>query len=162
MYVEEDKNGASTTFDSIADYIESQNVNDLEKLFKDYSVQENIDILHRVVNEAKERNAKGEFGKDVWKEGLEPRAAVSARTILIVESEAKRLREALAEIQEENKSLQTQIEENVAAVINAKKIQYLLLDKLDRVYEDWRQLPTEKIEAWTVQTLESLKPGPTP
>ncbi|KAG6907133.1 hypothetical protein DXG01_010352 [Tephrocybe rancida] len=133
LYVEEDKNGASATFDSIADYIESQNVNDLEKLFKDYSVQENIDILHRVVNEAKERKIKGEVGKDVWREDLEPRAAVSARTVPIMESEAKRLRAALAEIQEENIGLQARIEENVAVAANAKKVADQLLDKLDRV-----------------------------
>ncbi|KAG6900330.1 hypothetical protein C0993_012527 [Termitomyces sp. T159_Od127] len=75
------------------------NINDLEKLFKDYAVQENIDILHRVVNEAKERNVKGELSKDIWIENLEPRVAVSARTIPIMESEVKRLREALAEVQ---------------------------------------------------------------
>ncbi|KAG6873505.1 hypothetical protein C0995_014773 [Termitomyces sp. Mi166 len=178
MYVEEDKNGASATFDNIADYIESQNVNDLEQLFKDYAVQENIDILHRVVNEAKERKAQGEVNKDVWRENLNPREAVSARTIPIIESEVKRLREALAEvwlaldvylsflrshqIQEENRSLQTQIEENVTAVVNTKKTAKQLLDKLDRVYDDWQNLPTEQIEAWTVQTMESLKPGPPP
>ncbi|KAG6850567.1 hypothetical protein H0H93_011766 [Arthromyces matolae] len=162
LYVEEEKNGASATFDSIADYIESQNINDLEKLFKDYGVQENIDILHKVVNEAKERKANGELGKDVWREDLEPRAAVSARTIPILESEVQRLREALAEIQKENKSLQAQIEDNVAAAADAKKNAHQLLDKLDDVYERWQNLPTEQIEAWTVQTMESLQPGPPP
>lgn len=71
---------------------------DLDKLFKDYSIQENIDILHRVVNEAKDRKATGQIGNDVWKEDLEPRVAVCARTVPILESEVKRLQETLAEV----------------------------------------------------------------
>lgn len=61
-------------------------------------VQENIDILHRVVIEAKDRKAKGNIGKDVWQEDLEPRAAVCGRTVPILEQEAKRLRESLAAV----------------------------------------------------------------
>ncbi|KAF8074720.1 hypothetical protein FPV67DRAFT_1559403 [Lyophyllum atratum] len=158
LYVEEDKNGASATFDSISEYIESQNVNDLEKLFKDYTVQENIDILHRVVNESKERKARGEAGKDVWREDLEPRVAVSARTVPMLESEVQRLRKALATMEEENRHLQAQLQENVTATASSKQRADELLDKLDSVYEEWQKLPTEEIEGWTVQTTESLKP----
>lgn len=61
-------------------------------------MQENIDILHKIVNEAKDRKAKGEAGKDVWKEDLEPRAAVCARTVPILEAEVKKLRETLAAV----------------------------------------------------------------
>ncbi|KAF5383781.1 hypothetical protein D9615_003713 [Tricholomella constricta] len=158
LYVEEDKNGASATFESIAEYIESQTVNDLEKLFKDYSVQDNIDILHRVVNEAKERKAKGGIGKDVWKEDLEPRVAVCARTVPIFESEVKRVRETLAAMEAENMHLQALLEENVIATNDGKQRAKELLDILDVVYEEWQKLPTDEIEAWTVQTIESLKP----
>ncbi|KAG6847478.1 hypothetical protein C0991_001824 [Blastosporella zonata] len=75
-----------------------------------------------------------------------------------MELEVKRLRDALAEIQEDNRALQAQIEENVTAAENAKKGADQLLDNLDKVYEEWQGLPTEQIEAWTVQTTESLKP----
>lgn len=61
-------------------------------------VQENIDILHRVVTEAKDRKATGNIGKDVWREDLEPRSAVCARTVPILEQETKRLREVLAAV----------------------------------------------------------------
>ncbi|GLB43395.1 putative nnf1 [Lyophyllum shimeji] len=159
LYVEEDKNGASATFNSISEYIESQNVNDLEKLFKDYSVQENIDILHTVVNEAKERKARGEVGQDVWTENLEPRVAVCARTVPILESEVKRLRKALAAMEQENKQLQAELEENVTATANSEQRANELLDKLESVYQEWQKLPTEEIEGWAVQTTESLKPS---
>lgn len=71
---------------------------DLDKLFKDYNVQENIDVLHKLVTDAKERKTQGELGKDVWKEDLEPRVAVCARTIPILDAEVKRLREQLAKV----------------------------------------------------------------
>ncbi|RDB15761.1 hypothetical protein Hypma_003692 [Hypsizygus marmoreus] len=158
LYVEEDKNGASATFNSISDYIEAQNLRDLDKVFKDYAVQENIDTLHRVINEAKERKARGEVLTDVWKEDLEPRVAVCARTVPILESEVKKLRETLAVMEEENLHLQAQLEENAMATDDANTQALELLNKLDRVYEEWQKLPTDEIEAWTVQTTESLKP----
>ncbi|KAG5654199.1 hypothetical protein H0H81_006232 [Sphagnurus paluster] len=158
LYVEEDKNGASATFESITEYIESQNVNDLEKLFTDYSVQQNVDILHRVVNEAKERKARGDMGKDVWREDLQPRVAVAARTVPILESEVKRLRELLTAIEAENRRLQAELDDDVSASRSAKQRASELLDKLDAIYEEWQKLPTEETEAWIVQTTESLKP----
>lgn len=121
-------------------------------------VQENIDILHRVVIEAKDRKAKGNIGKDVWQEDLEPRAAVCGRTVPILEQEAKRLRESLAAMEEENMHLQAQIEENTKATEDANGQALELLDKFDAVYEEWQKLPTDGIEEWTVQSAESLKP----
>lgn len=56
--------------------------------------------MHRVVIEAKDRKAKGDIGKDVWREDLEPRAAVCARTVPILEQEAMRLREALTAVRD--------------------------------------------------------------
>ncbi len=46
---------------------------DLDKLFNDYNIQESIDTLHKVVNDAKERKSRGEDGKDAWKDNLDPR-----------------------------------------------------------------------------------------
>jgi hypothetical protein len=51
-----------------------------------------------MVTEAKDRKIKGDIGKDVWREDLEPRAAICARTIPILEQQAKKLRESLAAV----------------------------------------------------------------
>lgn len=72
--------------------------NDLDKLFNDYNVQENIDILHKIVTDAKERRARGETRKDAWREDLDPRVAVCAKTGPILEKETQRLKELLAEV----------------------------------------------------------------
>ena len=65
---------------------------------KAYNVKENIDTLHTVVGEAVERKAKGQSGTDVWKEGLEPQAAIRARTVPLLETEVKRLRTVLKDV----------------------------------------------------------------
>jgi len=71
---------------------------DLDKLFKDYNVQENVDILHKVVTDAKERKASGTVGKSVWKDNLDSRVAVAARTVPLLTSEADRLRALTAQV----------------------------------------------------------------
>lgn len=71
---------------------------DLDKLFNDYNIQESIDTLHKVVNDAKERKSRGEDGKDTWKDNLDPKVAVCARTVPVLNSEARRLRKLIAEV----------------------------------------------------------------
>ena len=69
-----------------------------------YNAQENIDILHAVVTEAKERQERIERGEesgpgaDTWRANLEPRNAVRARTIPILREEKGKLEERLAEV----------------------------------------------------------------
>ncbi|KIL69439.1 hypothetical protein M378DRAFT_21594 [Amanita muscaria Koide BX008] len=155
-YVEEDRNGASATFNSIADYIEAQNIRDLDKLSKDYNVQENVDTLHRIVLEAKERKASGEVSKDAWRQDLDPRTAVCARTIPQLESEVQRLRESLVALETENRKLQATVEENTKATDAANQRSKDLLDKLDATHSAWEKLPMDDIETWTAQTAESL------
>ena len=62
-----------------------------------------MDILHQVVTEARARRQRGETGDgstrvDGWRAGLQPRAAVRARTIPALERERDSLRARLAEV----------------------------------------------------------------
>lgn len=67
-----------------------------ETLFRDFNVRDSINILHRVVTDARARKQRGEMqAKDIWKEDLEPRAAVRARTIPVLESEVEKLKATL-------------------------------------------------------------------
>jgi hypothetical protein len=74
------------------------------KLFEQYDVQKNVDILHQVVTEARARRQRGETGSavgsgtDTWRADLQPRAAVRARTIPALERERDSLRARLAEV----------------------------------------------------------------
>lgn len=67
-------------------------------MFKDYNVQENIETLHKVVTDAKDRKATGKIGNDTWKGDLDLRVAVCARTVPVLTCEAERLRAMVAEV----------------------------------------------------------------
>jgi len=64
-------------------------------LFEKYGVRENIDILHKIVTEAK---ARKDVIKDTWRGDLQPEGAVCARTIPVLEAEAAQLEETLARV----------------------------------------------------------------
>jgi len=94
----------------------------------------------------------------VWKEDLEPRAAVRAKTVPLLEKEAARLRATLEEMEKENMQLQAQLQRNEQEHKEADDKAMELLDILDKVYENWSKLPLDEIEMWTVQTVESSGP----
>ncbi|KAF5350949.1 hypothetical protein D9757_013734 [Collybiopsis confluens] len=182
LYSEEDKHGASNTFNTISDYVETQALRDLSKLFETYSLRENIDALHTIVAEAKERKKNSASGvssdKDVWREDLEPRGAIAARTIPMLEREAKRLRESLVEVRvgpsvltettttigSKTKQLETanaemgsEIEANVQATDEADEKSDMLFEQLRKVLAEWEKTPSEA-EQWTVMAMESSAP----
>ena len=61
-------------------------------------VKPNVDTLHAVVTEARARKKAGYTGKDVWREDIQPSAAVRARIIPILEAEKERLKAQLEEV----------------------------------------------------------------
>ena len=67
-------------------------------MFRKYNVKENLDNLHAVVTAARARKQANYDSKDVWREDLQPRAAVRARTIPLLEHERDRLRAELAQV----------------------------------------------------------------
>ena len=73
--------------------------NACDELFVRYNAKDNIDRLHAVVTEARERKQRGEPpGPDTWRPNLEPRNAVRARTIPILREEKATLEERLAQV----------------------------------------------------------------
>lgn len=70
---------------------------DLDDMLKKYNVQENIDVLHKIVTDAKDRQFNREARQDTWQH-LDPKVAVCARTVPVLTSEAARLREMIAKV----------------------------------------------------------------
>jgi tyrosinase len=70
----------------------------LDKLFKEYNVQENVDILHKIVQDSKDRKSKGEARNDAWRENINPRTSICAKTIPVVEKGIARLQRQLKEV----------------------------------------------------------------
>ncbi|KAJ3745761.1 hypothetical protein DFH05DRAFT_1396489 [Lentinula detonsa] len=158
LYAEEDRNGASTTFNTISDYIETQALRDLEKIFQLYNLRENIDTLHSIVTEAKERKKSGVApGNDVWSEDLDARSAISARTVPVLEQEAKRLRESLSLLEASNSHIEAEIRVNVEAADRADEHAASLFKQLHKALEEWQEISPD-IEAWTVTNSEISEP----
>lgn len=127
-------------------------------MFKKYNVQENIDILHKIVTDAKDRRLVGDARKDTWQDDLDPKVAVCARTIPVLQLEAARLRGMMAKVEEENRLLELELENKSTATTQTQERIQELLDKVDTARDGWQKLPHEDIESWAVQTAESLQP----
>ncbi|KAL0955124.1 hypothetical protein HGRIS_004037 [Hohenbuehelia grisea] len=157
LYVDEEKNGSSAVFNAISGHMESQIHRDLNEVLSKYDAQANIDLLHAIVNEAKARKLDPDQRLDVWQEDLEPHSAVCARTIPVLEAEAKRLRQLIAEEHEKNLQLQQQLQQSEHEVDSQNESTRSLLDKVDKIQAASDNVPLEDIEAWAIQTAESTK-----
>ena len=114
----------------------------------------NLDRLHAVVTEARQRKAEGYTGKDIWKEDLKPDAAVRAKIVPLLEDERDRLKAQLEEVSsgvqirdttanrpvflrvqldQRNRQLQAQMQANVRARDEADEECGRLLDVLQEV-----------------------------
>ncbi|TEB33130.1 hypothetical protein FA13DRAFT_1754234 [Coprinellus micaceus] len=155
LYVEEDKNSASATFNSISDYIEAQNLRDLDKLFKEYNVQENVDILHKIVQDSKDRKSKGEIRNDAWRENINPRTSICAKTIPVVEKDIARLQRQLKEAEDLNRELLRELEEEARQTDEVNGHALEIVQQVDRACEEWEGIPQDEIEPWTVENLDS-------
>lgn len=125
--------------------------NACDELFIQYNARENIDILHAVVTEARERQAAGIApGPDTWRANLPPRTAVRARTIPILRNEKAALEAQLAKVilicalenhlsmiycqlEEENLKLQGEMVGNSEAMEGNEAEEKRRLDLLDEV-----------------------------
>ncbi|KAI0774776.1 hypothetical protein BD413DRAFT_536292 [Trametes elegans] len=155
LWCDEQPENAATIFNLVSGRLESSITENCEELFKKYNVKENLDNLHAVVTAARARKQAGYDGHDVWREDLQPRAAVRARTVPLLERERDRLQAELSELTEENTDLQYQMCRNVQAKEEADADAAKLLDLLDRAFAKWSDLPQDDIQSWTLQTAEA-------
>ncbi|KAF9244651.1 hypothetical protein BU15DRAFT_41902 [Melanogaster broomeanus] len=157
LWCKEEPHGAEGIFNTISRHMEDQIHASCETLFRDFKVREHVNILHAVVTEARARKQRGETdGKDIWREDLEPRAAVRARTVPRLESEVERLKATLKNIEEENVALFEQTKTNVQRQREADEKTAELLKILDDVYHEWSKLPHDEMGLWTLQVAENL------
>ncbi|KAI6138811.1 hypothetical protein BKA82DRAFT_4231190, partial [Pisolithus tinctorius] len=128
LWCKEEPHRAEGIFNTISWHMEDQVHASCEWLFKDYSIRENINMLHTV---------------DLWKEDLDPQGAVHASMVLVLQAERERLKETLHQLEEENIVL---YEETVK---NAQK----LLKHVDEVCSRWNNIPHDEIGLWSLQVV---------
>ncbi|KAI0316185.1 hypothetical protein OF83DRAFT_1173143 [Amylostereum chailletii] len=155
LWCEEQPKTSEGVFSTVSQYMERHITEETNKVFARDRVQERLDRMHAVVTEARARHQSGEVRADVWREDLDPRTAVRARTIPVLESEADRLRAQLASMEEENMRLQTEIETNVKEKEEAEEKIKAIFAFLDDVYARWSALPAEDMQTWAMLTAET-------
>ncbi|KAH0836345.1 hypothetical protein J3R83DRAFT_7898 [Lanmaoa asiatica] len=161
LWCKEEPHGAEGIFNTISRHMEDQIHASCETLFRDFNVRESINILHGVVTDARSRIQRGETeAKDIWKEDLEPRAAVRARTVPVLESDVEKLKATLQSaslsLEEENQALFEQMKSNVQRQREAEAKTAELLKIFDDVYSKWTKLPHDEISLWALQAAENL------
>ncbi|KAM5544318.1 hypothetical protein V8D89_001978 [Ganoderma adspersum] len=155
LWCDEQPENAATIFNLVSGRLESSITENCEELFKKYNVKENLDNLHAVVTAARARKQADYDSKDVWREDLQPRAAVRARTIPLLEHERDRLRAELTQLTEENSELESQMRQNVRGTEEADRDAVRLLDVPDKALGKWDKIPLDDLQSWTLQTAES-------
>ncbi|KIJ65118.1 hypothetical protein HYDPIDRAFT_111015 [Hydnomerulius pinastri MD-312] len=157
LWCKEEPHGAEGIFNTISRHMEDQIHASCETLFKDFNVKDNINILHAVVTEARARRQRGETNaKDLWRENLEPRTAVRARTVPALELELERLKATLKSLEDDNVALYDQTQKSVQRQREADEKTAELLKILDDVYLKWSKLPHDEMGLWTLQAAENL------
>ncbi|KAJ7709807.1 hypothetical protein B0H17DRAFT_1190966 [Mycena rosella] len=157
-YVEKDKDGAFQTFTQVADYIESATKRDLDDLFGVYDLQNKIDILDKLVSEAKARKASGDVVPNVWTEDLHPRSAICGRTIPTLEAQAKRLRDSVAKLEAENLVLLSDLEGKIKDTDALETRTLHILSNLEQTHEAWSDIPMDQVQGWTADAAEISAP----
>ncbi|KAI0690309.1 hypothetical protein BC835DRAFT_1365226 [Cytidiella melzeri] len=156
LWCEEEPDSSSSVCSTIANHLESSITKGCEDILAKMDVKPNVDKLHAVITEAKERKKAVYTGKDVWREDVQPSAAARARIMPILESERDRLKAQLEELDQRNRVLQAEMQANVQAKADADDQSNRLLDELDKALSQWGDVPIEDIQAWTLQTAESI------
>ncbi|KII87251.1 hypothetical protein PLICRDRAFT_42888 [Plicaturopsis crispa FD-325 SS-3] len=158
LWCKEQPDGANAVFNAVSAHMETEIAKRCDETAEAYAFRENIDILHAVVTEARERRRRAEHGsKDVWRETLQPREAIRARTVPLLISERDKLRAWLKELEEENRGLQAQVVANVRSREGVDAKADVLLGIIDDAYEKWKGVKLDDIESWTVATAETTR-----
>ncbi|KAF8127367.1 hypothetical protein EV363DRAFT_1172318 [Boletus edulis] len=161
LWCKEEPHGAEGIFNTISRHMEDQIHASCETLFREFNVRDSINVLHRVVTDARARKECGETeGKDIWKKDLEPRAAVRARTVPILGSEVEKLRATLQSAK--NQAMFEQMKSNVRRREEADTKTTEMLETLDDIHSRWSKLPHDEINLWVLQAAENLPPAQPP
>ncbi|KAI6148929.1 hypothetical protein BKA82DRAFT_4142824 [Pisolithus tinctorius] len=150
LWCKEEPHGAEGIFNIISWHMEDQVPASCERLFKDYSVRENINTLHAVVTEARAGKQRAEVDrKDLWKEDLDPRGAVRAHMVPVLQAERERLKETLHQASIEAMSRGSSSD----AKWQLEEENIVLYE--ETVYSRWNNIPHDEIGLWSLQVAEN-------
>ncbi|KAF8508918.1 hypothetical protein JB92DRAFT_2731485 [Gautieria morchelliformis] len=128
-----------------------------DQLLAEHDAPAATDVLHEIVLEGRARKQMDQYpSKDVWISNLEPRAAVHARTVPVLQSERDRMLLELDKLAAENEGLVAELEANEIQQRDYDDRTSQKLDALDQVVASFEGLPLQDMEQWAMDAEESL------
>ncbi|KAG9103779.1 hypothetical protein FRC06_008097 [Ceratobasidium sp. 370] len=175
-WVSEETNTAGEIRVQVSNFMKNNLVKESSDLLRRYDARGAIDALDAAVAEAKKRLADGTSGnqKDEWRPELDPRSAVRARVLPVLDQENARLQRELEEasrlaapiclillwlictqLEEQNRKYVTAIEQKRSKCKAADQESRALLGRFEQVCQALCNMESEELQQWMLATDEA-------
>ncbi|EUC59692.1 GDP-mannose transporter, partial [Rhizoctonia solani AG-3 Rhs1AP] len=127
------------------------------ELLRLYDARAAIDALDEAIVEAKKRQVEGESTnhRDEWKPDIDPRTAVRARVMPVLEREQVELQKELNELEEQNRKYLARIERNRAEYRAIDQEIKSRLNRAEQVYKIINNMDIEELQQWMLAADEA-------
>ncbi|KAG9127002.1 hypothetical protein FRC07_001082 [Ceratobasidium sp. 392] len=166
-WVSEETNTAGEIRVQVSNFMKNNLVKESTDLLRRYDARGAIDALDGAVAEAKKRLADGSAGsqKDEWRPELDPRTAVRARVLPVLEQENARLQKELEEasdllsrtyfLEAQNRKYVASIEQKRAKCKATDQESKALLSRFEQVCQVLYNMDSEELQQWMLATDEA-------
>ncbi|KAF8705417.1 Nnf1, partial [Rhizoctonia solani] len=127
------------------------------ELLRLYEARAAIDALDEAIVEAKKRQVEEDNGnhKDEWKPDIDPRTAVRARVMPVLEKEQAELQKELDELEEQNRKYIARIQRNRAEYRAIDQEIKSRLNTVEQVYKIINTMDNEELQQWMLAADEA-------
>ncbi|CAE7216456.1 unnamed protein product [Rhizoctonia solani] len=141
----------------ISKFMKDTLVKESSELLRLYEARAAVDALDEAIIEAKKRQAEGESAnhKDEWKPDIDPRTAVRARVMPVLEREQAELQKELNELEEQNRKYLARIERNRAEYKAIDQEIKSRLNRVEQVYKIINNMDNEELQQWMLAADEA-------
>ncbi|KAB5594980.1 hypothetical protein CTheo_1613 [Ceratobasidium theobromae] len=141
----------------ISKFMKETLVKESSELLRRYEARAAIDALDKAIVEAKKRRENEEAGgyKDEWKPDIDPRTAVRARVLPVLEREQAELQKELDEIEEQNRRYIARIQQNRKEHKAIDQEILSRIDKAEQIYKLIKSMDDEEVQQWMLAADEA-------
>ncbi|KAG8763623.1 hypothetical protein FRC11_014964 [Ceratobasidium sp. 423] len=156
-WVNEEASVAGEIRMQISKFMKDTLVKESSELLRLYEARAAIDALDEAIVEAKKRQAEegNADHKDEWKPDIDPRTAVRARVVPVLEREQAELQKELNELEEQNRKYIARIQRNRAEYRAIDQEIKLRLNRAEQVYKIINSMDNEELQQWMLAADEA-------
>ncbi|KAH7335284.1 hypothetical protein B0J17DRAFT_669398 [Rhizoctonia solani] len=156
-WVNEEASVAGEIRMQISKFMKDTLVKESTELLRLYEARAAIDALDEALVEAKKRQAEGENAnyKDEWKSEIDPRTAVRARVMPVLEREQAELQKELSELEEQNRKYIARIQRNRAEYRAIDQEIKSRLNRAEQIYKIINNMDNEELQQWMLAADEA-------